>query len=78
MLPFTANSPLCGADRIIWASDYPRPDAKFPGVTAELGVALAGLTYEQKLAITSESAIALYGIQANRCDSAGDRADGMR
>jgi len=63
MLAFTANSPLCGADRIIWASDYPHPDAKFPGVTQELEEALAGLTYEQKRAITSESALALYGIQ---------------
>ena len=62
MLAFTANSPLCGAGRIIWASDYPHPDAKFPGVTEELDEALAGLTYEQKRTITSESAIALYGI----------------
>jgi predicted TIM-barrel fold metal-dependent hydrolase len=62
MLAFTADSPLCGADRIIWASDYPHPDAKFPGVTEELEEALEGLTYEQKKAITSESAIALYGI----------------
>jgi predicted TIM-barrel fold metal-dependent hydrolase len=64
MLAFTANSPLCGADRIIWASDYPHPDAKFPGVTQELSDALQGLSYEQKRAITSESAIALYGISA--------------
>jgi len=63
MLAFTANSPLCGADRIIWASDYPHPDAKFPGVTEELDEALAGLTDEQKRAITSESALALYGIE---------------
>jgi predicted TIM-barrel fold metal-dependent hydrolase len=62
MLAFTASSPLCGADRIIWASDYPHPDAKFPGVTEELAEALQGLTYEQKRAITSESALALYGI----------------
>ena len=62
MLAFTATSPLCGAERIIWASDYPHPDAKFPGVTQELDEALAGLTYEQKRAITSESALALYGI----------------
>ena len=33
MLAFTAESPLVGADRIIWAVDYPHPDAKFPGVT---------------------------------------------
>ncbi len=62
MLAFTANSPLCGADRIIWASDYPHPDAKFPGVTQELTEALEGLSYEQKRAITSESALTLYGI----------------
>ncbi len=35
-LAFTAQSPLCGADRIVWASDYPHPDAVFPGVTREL------------------------------------------
>jgi predicted TIM-barrel fold metal-dependent hydrolase len=62
MLAFTAQSPLVGAERIIWASDYPHPDAKFPGVTEELAEALEGLTFEQKQAITSESAIALYGI----------------
>jgi predicted TIM-barrel fold metal-dependent hydrolase len=62
MLEVTAKSPLCGADRIIWASDYPHPDAKFPGVTEELAEALEGLTFEQKQAITSESAMALYGI----------------
>jgi len=62
MLAFTAQSPLVGADRIIWASDYPHPDAKFPGVTEELTEALEGLTFEQQQSITSESALALYGI----------------
>jgi predicted TIM-barrel fold metal-dependent hydrolase len=62
MMAYTAQSPLVGADRIIWASDYPHPDAKFPGVTEELAEALEGLSYDQKKAITSESAIALYGI----------------
>ena len=62
MLAFTASSPLCGADRIIWASDYPHPDAKFPGVTDELAQALEGLSDEQRRTITSESAEALYGI----------------
>jgi hypothetical protein len=32
-------------------------------VTQELDEALAGLTYEQKRAITSESALALYSIR---------------
>jgi predicted TIM-barrel fold metal-dependent hydrolase len=62
MLAFTANSPLCGADRIIWASDYPHPDAKFPGITEELSEALEGLSFEQQDQITSRSAIALYGV----------------
>jgi predicted TIM-barrel fold metal-dependent hydrolase len=62
MLAFTAQSPLVGADRIIWASDYPHPDAKFPGVTEELAEALEGLTFEQQQQITSESALALYNI----------------
>ncbi len=62
MLRTTAESPLVGADRIIWASDYPHPDAKFPGVTEELSEALEGLSLDQKRTITSESAIALYGI----------------
>jgi predicted TIM-barrel fold metal-dependent hydrolase len=62
MLAFTAQSPLVGADRIIWASDYPHPDAKFPGVTEELAEALEGLSFEQQQQITSESALALYGI----------------
>ncbi|MFI5053361.1 MAG: amidohydrolase family protein [Acidimicrobiia bacterium] len=62
MLAFTANSPLCGADRITWASDYPHPDAKFPGITEELTEALEGLTHAQKVAITSDSARELYGI----------------
>ena len=62
MLAFTASSPLCGADRIIWASDYPHPDAKFPGVTEELTEAIAPLSREQQAQVTSESARALYGI----------------
>jgi predicted TIM-barrel fold metal-dependent hydrolase len=62
MLRMTAESPLVGAERIIWASDYPHPDAKFPGVTEELAEALEGLTLDQMRQITSESAVALYGI----------------
>jgi len=59
-LAFSANSPLCGADRIIWASDYPHPDAKFPGVTAELAEAMEGLTDEQRARIAGANAVELY------------------
>jgi predicted TIM-barrel fold metal-dependent hydrolase len=61
-LAFTADSPLCGADRIIWASDYPHPDAKFPGVTKELSEAIAPLTADQQSRIAGENALRLYGI----------------
>lgn len=61
-LAFTANSPLVGADRIVWASDYPHPDAKFPGVTAELTAAMTGLTVQQQSRIAGENCRALYGL----------------
>jgi predicted TIM-barrel fold metal-dependent hydrolase len=35
-LGLAAESPYIGDDRIIWASDYPHPDAKFPGTVDEL------------------------------------------
>jgi predicted TIM-barrel fold metal-dependent hydrolase len=59
-LAFTANSPLVGAERIVWASDYPHPDAKFPGMTAELARAMEPLGDEQRLQIAGGSAHALY------------------
>ncbi len=61
-LAFTADSPLCGADRIIWASDYPHPDAKFPGVTAELTEAIEPLSPDQQRLIAGGNAQRLYRI----------------
>jgi uncharacterized protein len=61
-LGFSANSPLVGADRIVWASDYPHPDAKFPGVTEELREAMTGLSAEQQATVAGESCRALYSI----------------
>ena len=46
----------------MWASDYPHPDAKFPGVTEELREAMTGLTAEQQATIAGESCRALYSI----------------
>ena len=40
-LPFTVEH--LGAERVLWASDYPHPDAKIPGVVKELLDALAPL-----------------------------------
>jgi predicted TIM-barrel fold metal-dependent hydrolase len=61
-LAFTANSPLCGADRIIWASDYPHPDAKFPGTTAELYEGIEQLTDDQQRQIAGGNAVTLYSL----------------
>ena len=61
-LAFTARSPLCGADRIIWASDYPHPDAKFPGTTDELSEAIAELPHADQVRIAGANAAELYGI----------------
>lgn len=61
-LPFAANSPLCGAERMVWASDYPHPDAKFPGVVRELEEAMSGLSLAQRARIAGQNALDLYGI----------------
>lgn len=62
LLAFTANSPMVGADRIVWASDYPHPDAKFPGTTDELFEHISPLSDEQQVQVAGKSSEALYGI----------------
>jgi predicted TIM-barrel fold metal-dependent hydrolase len=59
-LTLAATSPYVGADRIIWASDYPHPDAKFPGTVAELLRNLDGLDAGAQQAIASGNAQRLY------------------
>ena len=61
-LAFTARSPLVGADRIVWASDFPHPDAKYPGTTAMLAEAIAELPRADQEAIAGRNAAELYGI----------------
>jgi len=63
-LRFTAESDLVGADRIIWASDYPHPDAKIPGVVGELREAMEGLTLRAKERILGLNAVDLYSLPA--------------
>jgi uncharacterized protein len=61
-LAYTANSKYVGADRIVWASDYPHPDAKIPGVVEELREATEGLTDAQQRLIFGENAARLYNL----------------
>jgi predicted TIM-barrel fold metal-dependent hydrolase len=65
-LAMTAESPLVGADRIIWASDYPHPDAKYPGVTEELDEACERLSEAQRARIFGLNAAELYKLPAPR------------
>lgn len=62
-LCFTARSELVGADRIVWASDFPHPDAKYPGTTAELADNLAELPWANQQRIAGGNAAELYGLQ---------------
>jgi uncharacterized protein len=61
-LDFTARSPICGSDRIIWASDYPHPDAKIPGIIKELTESIADLPVEDQVRIAGGNAVDLYRI----------------
>jgi predicted TIM-barrel fold metal-dependent hydrolase len=61
-LAYTANSKYVGADRIVWASDYPHPDAKIPGIVRELEEATESLTDDQRSLIFGENAARLYDI----------------
>ena len=61
-LDFTARSPLVGADRIVWASDFPHPDAKHPGTTAMVAESVAALDRPDQEAIAGRNAAELYGL----------------
>lgn len=63
-LAFTAVSPLVGSDRIVWASDYPHPDAKYPGTTKELREATRSLSPQQQARIFGGNAAELYSLPA--------------
>ena len=51
-----------GAESFCWASDYPHPDAKIPGVVVELEEATESLTDEQRRLIFGENAVRLYNL----------------
>ena len=61
-LAFTARSELVGAERIVWASDFPHPDAKYPGTTSLLAETLADLPRSAQERIAGQNAAELYGI----------------
>jgi predicted TIM-barrel fold metal-dependent hydrolase len=48
-----------GSDRLLWASDYPHPDARFPGMVDELYDAKR-LTDEHRRSILADAPVTLY------------------
>ena len=53
---------ILGAEPIIWASDYPHPDAKMPGVVQEIRENVAKLPEAAQRQILGENAIKLYNL----------------
>ena len=57
------NLDFFGPQSVVWASDYPHRDARFPGVAREM-LERDDLTDEQKRAVLGENAIRFYGLQS--------------
>lgn len=57
-LPFSVER--LGADRILWASDYPHPDAMIEGVGEELREAVGGLPDDARGRVLGANAAGLY------------------
>jgi predicted TIM-barrel fold metal-dependent hydrolase len=54
--------PLIGPDRMIWASDFPHNDAKYPGVVDELREHNDGLPDADRRALYGLNACDLYDL----------------
>jgi predicted TIM-barrel fold metal-dependent hydrolase len=54
---------LIGSDAMVWASDFPHSDAKYPGVVGELREHSADMTGAARAALFGENALRLYGIE---------------
>jgi predicted TIM-barrel fold metal-dependent hydrolase len=63
MLAFTANSPLCGADRIIWASDYPHPDSTWPHSHKYVDEHMGFLSPAVRKKLTCDNTVRLYNLR---------------
>jgi predicted TIM-barrel fold metal-dependent hydrolase len=55
-----------GTDNMIWASDFPHSDAKYPGVVAELRENTADMEPSARRKLFGANALRLYGIPAPR------------
>ena len=62
-LAIAAESPYVGADRIIWASDYPHPEGTFPESQAVVARIFDGLSERETEAVVCTNAARLYDIK---------------
>ena len=53
---------VLGSERVIWASDYPHPDAKLPGVVDELRENIAKLPPDAQRNVAGANAMRLYNL----------------
>jgi predicted TIM-barrel fold metal-dependent hydrolase len=58
-----AMADLAGEDNLIWASDFPHSDAKYPGVVDELMVRVTYLPSERQRKIVGANAARIYRIE---------------
>ena len=61
--PLKLTAEWLGADRIVWGSDYPHPDAFYPGFVTMLNENIAGLDPDAQDRIRGLNAVDLYHLQ---------------
>jgi predicted TIM-barrel fold metal-dependent hydrolase len=54
--------PIVGADRFVWASDFPHSDAQYPGVVDELREHSASLPAADRTGLFGRNALDMYGL----------------
>jgi predicted TIM-barrel fold metal-dependent hydrolase len=59
-------APLIGAHTMIWASDFPHSDARYPGVVEELREHTGDMTPDDRVGLLGANALRLYGIDDAR------------
>jgi predicted TIM-barrel fold metal-dependent hydrolase len=59
-----------GDDCVVWASDYPHPDAHFPGAVAKSLETLGKLSAASRAKVFATNAAKLYGIDLARVKKA--------
>jgi predicted TIM-barrel fold metal-dependent hydrolase len=58
-----AMAELAGEDNLIWASDFPHSDAKYPGVVDELVEHVENMTAPRQQKILGSNAARVYGVE---------------